>query len=173
MERKEYFGVVSRNVTRARVRLGPERGRAHAGSEDVLRDQKGSIIAEPSDGELIPQVPYDVLLPQRSLPVLGPTWNSNGNPNTPRRDPQAATPAEPDPKVAKTRVTDTEREDWAFTQRHAMGVPASQICNGFPGRTAFGGRGSRPWMADTLGDVSNRKSCSGYSRYNIHFQKIP
>ena len=47
--RKEYFEVVSRNVSRARVRLSLEKARANAGEEDLPRDHEGNIIAEPSD----------------------------------------------------------------------------------------------------------------------------
>ena len=70
--RKEFFAVFSRDVTRARVRSSLAKARAHAGSEDELRDQDGYIIAELSDDGLIPQVSYDAILTQTSFLVLGP-----------------------------------------------------------------------------------------------------
>ena len=66
-------------------------------------------------------------LSQTSFPAFGPTWNSSGNPTTPKRDPQSTLLAEPDPKVAKTEGAASAQEDLACAQRRAMGIPASQL----------------------------------------------
>ena len=80
--------MVSRNVTRARVRLSSEQSRAHVGADDLPRDSVGNIIAEPSS-DLISQVSEDALPSQTPFPALGPTWNTIGNPTAPKRDPGA------------------------------------------------------------------------------------
>ena len=69
---KEYFEIVSRNVSRARVRSTLEQSRGRAGSENEPRDSKRSILNEPSGNELLPQVSDESLLAQHSYPVLDP-----------------------------------------------------------------------------------------------------
>ena len=44
---KGFFEVASRNDAKARVRFGLEQARAQEGSEAVIRDQDGNVIAEP------------------------------------------------------------------------------------------------------------------------------
>ena len=97
------------------------------GADDLPRDAEGNVIAGPSDDELIPRVSDDTHLDRTPLPALGPTWNSRGNPAAPRRDTQSAPPAEPDPRDAGTEGAASAQEGLAFTQRGAMGIPASQF----------------------------------------------
>ena len=124
---KEFFEVVSRNVTRARVRLSSEKSRIQVGADDLPRHVDGNVIAELSGDELIPQASEDTLPTQISFPILDTTWKTFGNPTTPKRDPQSAPPTEPDPRVARTEGTSSAKEDLAFTLRHAMGFSASQL----------------------------------------------
>ena len=56
VERKKCFEAASRNVTKARFRLGLEQVRVQAGSEAVVRGQGGNAIAEPSGDEFPPSV---------------------------------------------------------------------------------------------------------------------
>ena len=124
---KEYFGVVSRNVARARVRSVLGKPRRQLGPDELPCDAEGNVITEPSDDEMLPPVSEERLLSQTPLPVLGPAWNAFGNPTAPEREPQCAPPTEPDSKVVRMEGASCAKDDLAFTQRRAMGPSPSQL----------------------------------------------
>ena len=70
---EEYIDIAPRNVRRARIRLTIVEYRGQMGSESEPRDAAGYLSKEPSDDELLPLGPEEVLLAQQSFPVLGPT----------------------------------------------------------------------------------------------------
>ena len=94
---EEYFEVAPRNARRARVRLTVEKFRGQMGSESVSRDLMGDIINDPSDDELPPIIPDEILLAQESCPALDPEWDTTPNPNTPERQAPASSRVAPDP----------------------------------------------------------------------------
>ena len=98
---EEYSEIVSRHVRRVRVRLAPGKFRGHVGSESVPRGRAGNIIIDPSDDELPPSTPGEILLSQESFPVLGPEGNTTPNPNTPKRNAPDSSSASPGPKAPR------------------------------------------------------------------------
>ena len=69
---KEYFGSVSRSVSRARIRLTIENSRWQVGSNGLPQDRGGNIINGPSDDKLLPLAQEASPLPRRPLSLIGP-----------------------------------------------------------------------------------------------------
>ena len=127
-ERKQFFEAVSRNVNGAQVRLGLELARVQVGSEEVIYDQDGDVIAATSDGELIPPLSYGAFLANASFPALDPAASLGGYPNAPKRDARDAPSEEPDSEMPETgEVAEIEMEDLPFTQRHTIGMPEARF----------------------------------------------
>ena len=55
-ECREFYGVVTRNVDRARKHMALEQARLRVGAGVDIRHEKGNIAHDPSDAELVPQV---------------------------------------------------------------------------------------------------------------------
>ena len=123
----EYFVVASRNVTRARASLSLGKYRRPMGAGDLPRDAEGNVVDEPPGGEMLLPVSGDILPSQTPIAIFGPTWNTFGNPATPRREPQYAPPTAPDPEVARMEGASRAKDDVGLTQRYAASPSASQL----------------------------------------------
>ena len=66
--------MVSRNVSKARGRLG---------LEAAIWDAGGNVIEEPADNEIAPTVSIDASLANAPSRALDPTWTQIGNPQHP------------------------------------------------------------------------------------------
>ena len=127
-ECKGLYDGASRNVARARTRLGLEQARLHAGADAAIRDQNGNLIHEPSGGEFPPPASDAALFENASCPALGSTWNTFGNPSTPKGEAQNAPPGAPEPKLPKSKeAAESERDDLSFTHRNTAGLPKAQV----------------------------------------------
>ena len=114
---EEFFGMAPRNAPLARIRLTIKRYRGRMGAESAPKDAAGNLVNEPSDDELLPLVPAELLLPQRPSLKLGPKWSSFPNPITSERDAKAPPPTEPGPEVPRVDGRPYLQGDLDFSQR--------------------------------------------------------
>ena len=99
-----------------------------AGPDDVIRNQNGNVINEPSGDEFSPTVSDAALLGNTSFPAPGPAWNTFGNPSAPKREAQDAPSDAQRPKLRETKeAVESERDDLSFTHRHTAGLSDAQV----------------------------------------------
>ena len=116
------------------------------GSESVPRDPAGRIINDPSDDELPPIIPDEILLAQESFKTLGPTWNTTLNPNTPQRYAPDSSRVALGPKAPRADASSRSKGDQEFPSRHAASPPASYLVAVAAERVRLaGGEPARGW----------------------------
>ena len=114
-----FFDVVSREVSRARIRLAVEKHIGQTCSDGLSQDAEGNIATAP------PLVPGDLLMPRTPFPVFGPEWNAVRDPATPRRDAKARPPAEPDSEVPRADGDSYKQGDLDPPPHYTLTPPAS------------------------------------------------
>ena len=98
------------------------------GWDSEPRDSKGNIVNDPSDDELLPNVPGDLALAQDSSPVADPTWNASPNPNAPSKRPAPPFPdVAPDGRAARVDPASAPKDDQVFAICYAMTTPTYLI----------------------------------------------
>ena len=123
----EYFEIAPRNVRRARIRLTIEKSRGHMGPDSEPRNAAGNLTNKPSDDELPPVAPEELLLAQQTSSVLGPRWYAIPNPAAPKRDAKAPPPTQPDAKAPRVDASSYLQGDMEFPYRYTMTPPASYL----------------------------------------------
>ena len=145
---KEFFEIIPRNVSHARIRLTNETFRRQMGSENLPQEEEGHIINEPPNDKLLPLKPEELLLPQRPFLALGPKRNTVPNTTTPERDAMAPPSADPDSRVPRVAGDSYVRGAPDFSRRYTLTAPSSYLIAATQGKLKRAGdEPTREWPA--------------------------